>query len=94
VTHIYINQNIQRRVGVVPRQIRPYGLVHKKCPHPRALLEFGRCNNRGNRCCYHGRAFDVDAMVLDISGEPEDLISAFDAKQKVRLGTYPLKEYN
>jgi nitrite reductase/ring-hydroxylating ferredoxin subunit len=70
-----------------------YGLVHKKCPHRRASLEFGRCDDRGIRCCYHGWAFDVDGTVLDIPGEPKDSISAINAKNKVRLGAYPVKEY-
>jgi nitrite reductase/ring-hydroxylating ferredoxin subunit len=70
-----------------------YGLVHKKCPHRRASLEFGRCDDRGIRCCYHGWAFDVDGTVLDIPGEPKDSISAINAKSKVRLGAYPVKEY-
>ena len=28
------------------------GLVHKCCPHRRASLEYGHCENRGIRCCY------------------------------------------
>jgi len=71
-----------------------YGLVHKKCPHRRASLEYGRCENRGIRCCYHGWLFDVDGTVLEIPGEPEASISAVNVKSRVRLGAYPVKEFN
>ncbi len=53
-----------------------YGLVHKKCPHRRASLEYGRCEVKGIRCCYHGWVFDVDGTVLEIPGEPEGSKSA------------------
>jgi len=70
-----------------------YGLVHKRCPHRRASLEYGSCAERGIQCCYHGWVFDVDGTVLDIPGEPEGSTSAANAQSKMRLGAYPLKEY-
>ena len=70
-----------------------YGLVHKKCPHRRASLEFGRCETKGIRCCYHGWVFDVDGTVLEIPGEPEDSKSAINVKTKRRLGAYPVIEF-
>ena len=30
------------------------GVLHKHCAHRRASLEFGRIENQGIRCCYHG----------------------------------------
>ena len=36
-----------------------YGLVHRQCPHRRASMEFGMCDERGIRCCYHGWLFDI-----------------------------------
>ena len=30
------------------------GLLHRHCAHRRASLEFGRIEERGIRCCYHG----------------------------------------
>ena len=62
-----------------------YGLVHKRCPHRRASLEYGRCEDKGIRCCYHGWLFDVDGTVLEIPGEPEDSISAINVKNEVRF---------
>ena len=47
------------------------GLVHKNCPHRRASLEFGKCEDRGIRCCYHGWLFDVDGTILETPGEPD-----------------------
>ena len=70
-----------------------YGLVHKRCPHRRASLEYGSCTDRGIQCCYHGWVFDVDGTVLDIPGEPEGSVSAANVKSKMRLGAYPVKEY-
>ncbi|MDD9823399.1 MAG: aromatic ring-hydroxylating dioxygenase subunit alpha [Gammaproteobacteria bacterium] len=69
------------------------GLVHKKCPHRRASLEFGRCEARGIRCCYHGWLFDIDGAILDIPGEPADSPSAQKVMQSTRLGAYPTHEY-
>ena len=68
-----------------------YGLVHKQCPHRRASMEFGVCEDRGIRCCYHGWLFDVDGSILEIPGQPQkncDLV-----KRQTRLGAYPVREY-
>ena len=70
-----------------------YGLVHKKCPHRRASLEFGHCLQRGIRCCYHGWAFDVDGTILDIPGEPAGSDAARHTMQTLRLGAYPVTEF-
>ncbi|MEH6457680.1 MAG: aromatic ring-hydroxylating dioxygenase subunit alpha [Cocleimonas sp.] len=69
-----------------------YGLVHKKCPHRRASLEYGRCDDRGIRCCYHGWQFDIDGTILEIPGE-EDTEAGIRVKQNVKLGAYPVKEF-
>lgn len=70
-----------------------YGLVHKKCPHRRASLEYGSCEKHGIRCCYHGWLFDVDGSILEVPGEPEDSVSAKHVKDHLRLGAYPVKEF-
>ena len=70
-----------------------YGLVHKKCPHRRASLEFGNCQQKGIRCCYHGWAFDVDGTILDIPGEPQGSEAVARTKANLRLGAYPVKEF-
>ena len=70
-----------------------YGLVHKKCPHRRASLEFGRCEQHGIRCCYHGWVFDVDGTVLEIPGEPQGSEHVRHAMEHVHLGAYPVREF-
>jgi nitrite reductase/ring-hydroxylating ferredoxin subunit len=67
------------------------GLVHKRCPHRRASLEFGRCETIGIRCCYHGWHFDTDGTLLDAPGQPDALKERL--KQRIRLGAYPVVEY-
>ncbi len=70
-----------------------FGLVHKNCPHRRASLEYGTCEEKGIRCCYHGWLFDVDGTILEIPGDPEDSEPALKVKQSRRLGAYPVKEF-
>ena len=67
------------------------GLVHKRCPHRRASLEYGSCAHRGIRCCYHGWLFDVNGALLEAPGQPEAAFVRL--KNKVRLGAYPVVEY-
>jgi nitrite reductase/ring-hydroxylating ferredoxin subunit len=69
------------------------GLVHKNCPHRRASLEFGKCEDRGIRCCYHGWLFDVDGTILEIPGTSGDSASTRRVMESTRLGAYPVKEF-
>ena len=70
------------------------GLVHKHCPHRRASLEFGRVDQRGIRCCYHGWHFDIDGSIIDIPGQPGNSETTEKVKQNCKLGAYPVKEYS
>jgi nitrite reductase/ring-hydroxylating ferredoxin subunit len=63
-----------------------YGLVDEFCPHRRVSLWFGRNEECGLRCVYHGWKFDVEGKVMDIPSEPED--SAI--RKRVKLKAYPL----
>ncbi len=97
---------LTREVEDVPRLIRVlgedlvlfrdrsgrYGLVHRQCPHRRASMEFGVCEQKGIRCCYHGWLFDVDGSVLEIPGQPDTMDEAL-VREKSRLGAYPVREY-
>ena len=65
------------------------GLLHKHCAHRRASLEFGRIEQHGIRCCYHGWHFDVDGTILDTPGEPEDSR----IRHEICQGAYPVHEY-
>jgi phthalate 4,5-dioxygenase oxygenase subunit len=48
------------------------GVMDERCPHRGASLAFGRNEECGLRCLYHGWKFDVDGNVLDMSSEPPD----------------------
>ena len=65
------------------------GLLHKHCAHRRASLEFGRIEQQGIRCCYHGWHFDIDGTILETPGEPEDS----EIRQTICQGAYPVREF-
>ena len=64
------------------------GLVDAFCPHRRAPLFFGRNEECGLRCVYHGWKFDRNGDCVDMPSEPPD--SLF--KTKVTVGAYPTHE--
>jgi len=64
------------------------GLVDTYCPHRRASLWYGRNEDDGLRCVYHGWKFDVSGACVDMPSEPE--ASVF--KDKVTLTAYPTVE--
>ncbi len=70
------------------------GLVHKQCCHRGASLEYGICEERGIRCCYHGWLFDVDGTILETPGEPADSEAARRLRANLRQGAYPTVEHN
>jgi phthalate 4,5-dioxygenase len=64
------------------------GLISAYCAHRRAHLFFGRNEECGIRCIYHGWKYDVDGNCVDLPTEPAE--SNF--KDKVKLPSYPLRE--
>jgi nitrite reductase/ring-hydroxylating ferredoxin subunit len=64
------------------------GLMDAFCPHRRAPMFFGRNEECGLRCVYHGWKFDVNGTCVDMPSEPAD--SLF--KTKVTIATYPVWE--
>ena len=46
------------------------GVLDEYCPHRRASLAFGRNEECGLRCLYHGWKFDVDGNVVEMASEP------------------------
>ena len=65
------------------------GLIDAHCAHRRAHLFFGRNEECGIRCIYHGWKFDVDGNCVDMPTEPPE--SNF--KDKVKLTSYSLSEH-
>ena len=63
------------------------GLLDNYCPHRRASLFFGRNEECGLRCVYHGWKFDTDGNCVDMPSEPVE--SNF--KDKVKITAYPTK---
>src|ERR1700677_2951239 len=64
------------------------GLVSAFCPHRRAPMFFGRNEECGLRCVYHGWKFDVTGQCVDMPSEPAQ--SSF--KDRVRVRAYPTTE--
>src|SRR5947208_12701713 len=46
------------------------GVLDEHCPHRRASLAFGRNEECGLRCLYHGWKMDVEGNVLEMASEP------------------------
>jgi phenylpropionate dioxygenase-like ring-hydroxylating dioxygenase large terminal subunit len=65
------------------------GVVKNACPHRGASLFFGRNEEEGLRCVYHGWKFDVTGACVDMPSEPAE--SNF--KNKVRAKSYPTYEH-
>src|SRR6266508_1435991 len=63
-----------------------YGLIDEFCAHRGVSLWFGRSEEGGLRCAYHGWKYDVNGRCVEVPSEPED--SRF--PQKVKLTSYPL----
>ena len=64
------------------------GLIDRLCAHRCADLFFGRNEEDGLRCTYHGWKFDVNGNCVDMPTEDEDSNFA----NKVQLTSYPCRE--
>ena len=64
------------------------GLIDEFCAHRGVSLYFGRNEERGLRCPYHGWKYDVNGQCVDVPSEPVE--SGF--CQKIKLKSYPLIE--
>ncbi len=66
------------------------GLVPNSCPHRGASMFFGRNEEEGLRCVYHGWKFDETGNCVDMPSEPPE--SNF--KSKVKITAYKTEERN
>jgi nitrite reductase/ring-hydroxylating ferredoxin subunit len=48
-----------------------YGLMQRHCPHRGADLAYGRLDERGLRCSFHGWLFDANGKCIETPAEPE-----------------------
>src|SRR3954452_11463016 len=83
------------RVGLLGEKLVAYrdsegqlGLVAENCPHRGASLFFGRNEEAGIRCVYHGWKFDVAGTCVDMPNEPPES----NLRSKVRVTAYPCVE--
>jgi len=64
------------------------GVLPANCPHRGASLFFGRNEEHGLRCIYHGWKFDVNGNCVDMPNEAP----AVNFRDKVKITTYPAVE--
>lgn len=64
------------------------GVVDPVCPHRGANLYYGRNEDCGLRCAFHGWKFDTEGHCTDLPTAPHD--SGY--KQRIRIKAYPVRE--
>ncbi|WP_321490099.1 Rieske 2Fe-2S domain-containing protein [uncultured Hyphomonas sp.] len=64
------------------------GLVESRCCHRGTTLHYGKVEENGIRCCYHGWLFDTKGHCLEMPCEPADA----DRRSFVRQPWYPVQE--
>jgi nitrite reductase/ring-hydroxylating ferredoxin subunit len=65
------------------------GIIDSFCPHRRAPLYFGRNEECGLRCVYHGWKFSASGECVDMPSEPPES----DFKDRIRIKSYPAREW-
>src|SRR5205809_3425984 len=88
-------QELPKRVRILGEDLIAFrdgqgraGLLFFRCSHRGTSLEYGRVEERGIRCCYHGWLYDADGQCLEQPVEPEG--SSF--ADKIHLRAYPTQE--
>ena len=66
--------------------------VDEACPHRGASLYFGRVEDCGIRCQYHGWKFDADGALLEVPTEKEGSRAAAHFRNTVTVRAYPCRE--
>lgn len=64
------------------------GLLTPRCAHRGTSLYYGKVDDNGIRCCYHGWHFDVEGRCTDQPCEPQRGLH----RDKVRQPWYPVQE--
>ena len=62
------------------------GLIDRACPHRGADMAYGRLEDGGLRCAFHGWLFDADGKCLDTPAEPEGSTLC----ARIRTRSYPV----
>lgn len=93
---------VSEKVTTVPQELRILGedlvlfrdgkgrpgLLLPRCAHRGTSLVYGKVDDHGIRCCYHGWQFDVQGRCIDQPCEPE----RGRHKERVRQPWYPVEE--
>ena len=66
------------------------GLISRRCPHRGADMCFGRLEDNGLRCPFHGWHFDRTGQCVEQPGEPE----GSKMHEQIRATSYPVVEKN
>jgi phenylpropionate dioxygenase-like ring-hydroxylating dioxygenase large terminal subunit len=73
---------------VLFKEKRRYGLLERHCPHRGADLAYGRLEDGGLRCSFHGWLFDTTGKCLATPAEPEGSRLC----EHIRQRAYPVAE--
>jgi phenylpropionate dioxygenase-like ring-hydroxylating dioxygenase large terminal subunit len=65
------------------------GALDPHCAHRGTCLEWGRVEEEGLRCCYHGWLYDTQGQCIDMPCETEEFRNAMEVWQPA----YPVTEY-
>jgi nitrite reductase/ring-hydroxylating ferredoxin subunit len=65
-----------------------FGLVYPRCIHRGTTLLYGRVEERGIRCCYHGWLFDTEGRCIEQPCEPGGGLK----REQYRQPWYPVEE--
>jgi len=65
-----------------------FGMIDRDCPHRGADLAYGRLENGGLRCVFHGWLFDVEGRCLETPAEP----AGSRLCESIRQRAYPVLE--
>ena len=65
------------------------GALEPHCSHRGTSLEWGRVEEQGLRCCYHGWLYDIEGQCIDMPCETEEFRKRLD----VWHPAYPTTEY-
>ncbi|WP_224814223.1 aromatic ring-hydroxylating dioxygenase subunit alpha [Hasllibacter sp. MH4015] len=66
------------------------GLIGRHCPHRGADLAYGRLEDNGLRCPFHGWHFDCTGQCVEQPGEPE----GSRMHEQIKAVSYPVQEKN
>jgi phthalate 4,5-dioxygenase oxygenase subunit len=64
------------------------GILDAYCPHKLAPLFYGRNEECGLRCVYHGWKFDTNGACVELGNEP----GGGDHKHRIKIRSYPVRE--